>query len=78
MTGCDARLAAGAAIEVDLKGVLLTFFWFRRREEAFVVLRLVRDVSFFVRAGELFDRSQVGLLGEKLLEEVGQGGPNTE
>ena len=69
MAGCHARFAAGTAVEIDLKGILLTWPRRLRGEQCFVVLGLERSGLVRVVNGEPLDSGELLLIGEEISEE---------
>ena len=67
MARADARLAAGAGIEIDREGILLADLRLFERNEIAVVARLCRDLGRgrFMMACKSFNRGQLALLCER-------------
>ncbi len=74
VAGTDARLAAGAGVEIYLKGVLLAGRGLRKGDELAVefLVEMVIDVSMFL--GKALDHRQRTLLGEQAVDEGFLGG----
>ena len=62
MAGGDARLAAGAFVQVHFKRVLLAAGWFREWDQVTIIAALERNFRAFMLLGETRNGGERALL----------------